>query len=146
MQGLSSSTQDFNYPLAPAPQPGAVCAFSFTCLVESAQVPVPPGPNGRLRQPNADSGLESLGSSLGSSAPLHKLVLQEEEETPGLRKEMAGAPQDVKHQSFYIISFNILCEYYPLEIGLIEYTNAWSSMRSLHTLIEQVLSGSDAPP
>lgn len=104
-------------------------------------MPVPPGPNGRPRQPNADSGLESLGSSLGSSAPLHKLVLQEEEETPGLRKEMAGPPQvphaDMKHQSFYIISFNILCECYPLEIGLIEYTNAWSSMGSLHTLIEQ---------
>lgn len=97
-----------------------------------------------------DRGKGELHNKFTSDGRPIALVLQEEEEKLRQRREMVdntnkfvddiGSLEDLKHQSFYIISFNILCEangvYYPLEIGLIEYTIARGFTRGLHNFIK----------
>lgn len=97
-----------------------------------------------------DRGKGELHNKFTSDGRPIALVLQEEEEKVLQRKEMIdstnklvediGSPEEIKRHGFFIISFNILCEangvYYPLEIGLIEYTIARGFKRGLHYLIK----------
>ncbi|XP_075549809.1 protein maelstrom homolog [Dermacentor variabilis] len=77
-------------------------------------------------------------------------VLKEEDERIQLRRDMIssihryvddiGTVDEIKRWPFYILSFNILCEangiYYPLEIGLIEYSIEQGFIRAYHKFID----------
>ncbi|XP_049517862.1 protein maelstrom-like [Dermacentor silvarum] len=51
-----------------------------------------------------------------------------------------GTADDIKRWPFYILSFNILCEangiYYPLEIGLVEYSIEQGLIRAFHKFVD----------
>ncbi|EEC04182.1 hypothetical protein IscW_ISCW003201 [Ixodes scapularis] len=54
--------------------------------------------------------------------------------------EERGSLNDIKRSNFYLISFNILCEangvYFPLELGLVEYSIEQGCTNTFHQFID----------
>ncbi|KAH7964440.1 hypothetical protein HPB51_027319 [Rhipicephalus microplus] len=91
----------------------------------------------------------SLENKLTSDGRTIASVLREQSEEINQRKEMVasiqryvddiGTVDEIKKFPFYILATNILCEangvYYPLEIGLIEYSIEQGFIRAYHKFI-----------
>ncbi|CAN7938172.1 unnamed protein product [Ixodes hexagonus] len=97
-----------------------------------------------------ERGRGSLYNKFTSDGRPIALVLKEEEDRIRMEEELVrqvqnyvderGSLKDVKTSKFYIISFNILCEangvYFPLELGLVEYSIEQGCTSSFHKFID----------
>ncbi|XP_037572826.2 protein maelstrom homolog [Dermacentor silvarum] len=97
-----------------------------------------------------ERGRGALHNKFTSDGRTIASVLKEEDERIQQRQQMInsihryvddiGTVDEIKKWPFYILSFNILCEangiYYPLEIGLIEYSIEQGFIRAFHKFVD----------
>ncbi|CAN8014748.1 unnamed protein product, partial [Ixodes persulcatus] len=103
-----------------------------------------------MARDHRERGRGSLYNKFTSDGRPIALVLKEEQDRKQMVEDLVnqvhsyveerGSLNDIKRSNFYLISFNILCEangvYFPLELGLVEYSIEQGCTNTFHQFID----------
>ncbi|KAG0420528.1 hypothetical protein HPB47_003445 [Ixodes persulcatus] len=103
-----------------------------------------------MAKDHRERGRGSLYNKFTSDGRPIALVLKEEQDRKQMVEDLVnqvhsyveerGSLNDIKRSNFYLISFNILCEangvYFPLELGLVEYSIEQGCTNTFHQFID----------